>query len=64
MNSPASTATGSSISKTTLYLLIRRMGKEAQLRLTEILPPLGQAARIQGVTAAEISLLAVMLRKG
>jgi tRNA uridine 5-carboxymethylaminomethyl modification enzyme len=40
------------------------MGKEAQLRLTEILPPLGQAARIQGVTAAEISLLAVMLRKG
>jgi tRNA uridine 5-carboxymethylaminomethyl modification enzyme len=36
----------------------------AQLRLTEIRPTtLGQAARIQGVTPAEISLLAVMLRK-
>ena len=40
------------------------MKKEAQLRLTEIRPAtLGQAARIQGVTPAEISLLAVMLRK-
>jgi tRNA uridine 5-carboxymethylaminomethyl modification enzyme len=38
---------------------------EAPLRLTEIRPTtLGQAARIQGVTPAEISLLAVMLRKG
>jgi tRNA uridine 5-carboxymethylaminomethyl modification enzyme len=41
------------------------MGKEAQLRLTEIRPTtLGKATRIQGVTPAEISLLAVMLRKG
>jgi tRNA uridine 5-carboxymethylaminomethyl modification enzyme len=38
--------------------------KEAQLRLTEIRPTtFGQAARIQGVTPAEISLIAVMLRK-
>jgi tRNA uridine 5-carboxymethylaminomethyl modification enzyme len=47
------------------YTSVHSLKKEAQLRLTEIRPTtLGQAARIQGVTAAEISLIAVMLRKG
>jgi len=47
------------------YTKVHSLKKEAQLRLTEIRPTtLGQAARIQGVTPAEISLLAVMLRKG
>ncbi len=47
------------------YSQVHSLKKEAQLRLTEIRPAtLGQAARIQGVTPAEISLLAVMLRKG
>ncbi len=47
------------------YSKVHSLKKEAQLRLTEIRPAtLGQAARIQGVTPAEISLLAVMLRKG
>ena len=47
------------------YTTVHSLKKEAQLRLTEIRPTtLGQAARIQGVTPAEISLLAVMLRKG
>ncbi|MEQ1747792.1 MAG: tRNA uridine-5-carboxymethylaminomethyl(34) synthesis enzyme MnmG [Prosthecobacter sp.] len=47
------------------YSTVHSLKKEAQLRLTEIRPTtLGQAARIQGVTPAEISLLAVMLRKG
>jgi tRNA uridine 5-carboxymethylaminomethyl modification enzyme len=47
------------------YTKVHSLKKEAQLRLTEIRPTtLGQAARIQGVTPAEVSLLAVMLRKG
>lgn len=38
---------------------------EAALCLNEIRPTtIGQAARIQGVTPAEVSLLAVMSRKG
>jgi tRNA uridine 5-carboxymethylaminomethyl modification enzyme len=46
------------------YSKVHSLKKEAQLRLTEIRPTtLGQAARIQGVTPAEISLIAVMLRK-
>jgi tRNA uridine 5-carboxymethylaminomethyl modification enzyme len=46
------------------YTKVHSLKKEAQLRLTEIRPTtLGQAARIQGVTPAEISLIAVMLRK-
>ncbi len=43
---------------------VHSLKKEAQLRLTEIrLTTLGHAARIQCVTPAEISLIAVMLRK-
>jgi tRNA U34 5-carboxymethylaminomethyl modifying enzyme MnmG/GidA len=39
--------------------------EKAQLRPTKVRPTsLAQAARIQGVAPAEISLLAVMLRKG
>lgn len=47
------------------YTKVHGLKKEAIVRLNEIRPTtLGQAARIQGVTPAEISLLAVMLRKG
>ena len=47
------------------YSQVHGLKKEATVRLNEIRPTtLGQAARIQGVTPAEVSLLAVMLRKG
>ena len=47
------------------YSKVHGLKKEAIVRLNEIRPTtLGQAARIQGVTPAEVSLLAVMLRKG
>lgn len=47
------------------YSKIHGMKKEAHLRLNQIRPTtLGQATRIQGVTPADIALLAVMLRKG
>jgi tRNA uridine 5-carboxymethylaminomethyl modification enzyme len=47
------------------YSKIHGMKQEAHQRLTQIRPAtLGQATRIQGVTPADIALLAVMLRKG
>ncbi len=47
------------------YLQLQGLKREAQLKLQEIRPStLGQAARIQGVTPADIGLLAVALRKG
>ena len=47
------------------YNTIQGFKTEARLRLQQIRPTtLGQAARIQGVTPADIALLAVMLRKG
>ena len=47
------------------YLAIQGLKREAQLKLDQIRPAtLGQASRIQGVTPADIGLLAVMLRKG
>jgi tRNA uridine 5-carboxymethylaminomethyl modification enzyme len=47
------------------YTKIHGLKKEAYLRLSQIRPAtLGQATRIQGVTPADIALLAVMLRKG
>jgi tRNA uridine 5-carboxymethylaminomethyl modification enzyme len=47
------------------YTKVHGLKKEAYHRLTAIRPTtLGQATRIQGVTPADITLLAVMLRKG
>lgn len=47
------------------YHSMQGLKKEARIKLSEIRPMnLGQAARIQGVTPADIALLAVMLRKG
>ena len=47
------------------YRQVRGLKKEAQLKLAEIRPAtLGQAARVQGVTPADIALLAIVLRKG
>jgi tRNA uridine 5-carboxymethylaminomethyl modification enzyme len=47
------------------FAAIRGLKKEAQLRLQQIRPAtLGQASRIQGVTPADIALLAVVLKKG
>lgn len=47
------------------YGRVHGLKKEAQMRLQQIRPvTLGQAARIQGVTPADIALLAVLLRKG
>lgn len=46
------------------YSKVHGLKKEAEMRLTQIRPAtLGQATRIQGVTPADIALLAVMLRK-
>ena len=46
------------------YAALHGLKSEARLRLTQIRPAtLGQAGRIQGVTAADIALLAVALRK-
>lgn len=47
------------------YAKVYGLKKEAHMRLSQIRPAtLGQATRIQGVTPADIALLAVMLRKG
>ncbi len=47
------------------YTAIHGLKNEARQRLQQIRPAtLGQAGRIQGVTPADIALLAVMLRKG
>jgi len=46
------------------YSTMQGLKREAQLKLTAIRPAtLGQAARIQGVTPADIALLAIVLRK-
>lgn len=46
------------------YAQVHGLKKEAEIRLSQIRPAtLGQASRIQGVTPADIALLAVMLRK-
>jgi len=46
------------------YLAISGLKREAQLKLAEIRPTtLGQASRVQGVTPADLSLLAVWLEK-
>lgn len=47
------------------YHGIRGLKKEAQIKLSQIRPAtLGQATRIQGVTPADIALLAIVLRQG
>jgi tRNA uridine 5-carboxymethylaminomethyl modification enzyme len=47
------------------YGRINGLKKEAQLKLAQIRPAtLGQATRIQGVTPADIALLAIILRQG
>ncbi|HYF36632.1 MAG TPA: FAD-dependent oxidoreductase, partial [Prosthecobacter sp.] len=47
------------------YEKIHGLKREAQLKLKSVRPAtLGQAARIQGVTPADIALLAITLRKG
>ncbi len=47
------------------YAAVHGLKLEARHRLTQIRPAtLGQAARIQGVTPADIALLAIMLRRG
>lgn len=47
------------------YASIRGLKTEAQLRLAQVRPTtLGQASRVQGVTPADIALLAVVLKKG
>jgi tRNA uridine 5-carboxymethylaminomethyl modification enzyme len=46
------------------YPAIRGLRKEAQLRFSEIRPTtLGQAARIPGITPADVAMLAVWLEK-
>lgn len=46
------------------YQTIRGLKKEAQVRFTEIRPTtLGQAARIPGITPADVTMLAVWLEK-
>lgn len=46
------------------YLSISGLKREAQMKLADIRPrTLGQAGRIQGVTPADLSLLAVWLEK-
>ncbi|MDZ4287098.1 MAG: tRNA uridine-5-carboxymethylaminomethyl(34) synthesis enzyme MnmG, partial [Prosthecobacter sp.] len=46
------------------YSTIHGLKKEAQLKLQAVRPAtLGQAARIQGVTPADLALLAITLRK-
>ena len=47
------------------YARVRGLSKEVQQRLNQFKPQtLGQAARIQGVTPAAISLLLVHLKRG
>jgi tRNA uridine 5-carboxymethylaminomethyl modification enzyme len=46
------------------YLTIHGLKKEAQVRFTEIRPTtLGQAARIPGITPADMAMLVVWLEK-
>lgn len=47
------------------YAKVIGLKKEAQIKLGQIRPAtLGQAARVQGVTPADIALLGIVLRKG
>jgi tRNA uridine 5-carboxymethylaminomethyl modification enzyme len=47
------------------YASMKGLKREAQLKLAQIRPTtLGQAARVQGVTPADIALVAVMVRRG
>ena len=47
------------------YSTVRGLKKEAQMRLSAARPTtLGQAARLQGVTPADVALLTILLRKG
>lgn len=47
------------------YSKVTGLKKEAQIKLAQIRPAtLGQAARVQGVTPADIALLGIVLRKG
>ncbi len=47
------------------YLAMQGLKREAQLKLSQLRPAtLGQASRVQGVTPADISLVAIMLKKG
>lgn len=47
------------------YTAVPGLKKEAQNRLQQIRPTtLGQAARVQGVTPADIALLAILMKKG
>jgi tRNA uridine 5-carboxymethylaminomethyl modification enzyme len=47
------------------YATVHGLKREAQLKLQAVRPAtLGQAARIQGVTPADIALLAITLRRG
>ncbi len=56
---------GKVIPEETDYLSISGLKREAQAKLDHIKPTtLGQAARISGITPADISLLAVWLEKG
>ncbi|MBN2029132.1 tRNA uridine-5-carboxymethylaminomethyl(34) synthesis enzyme MnmG [bacterium] len=53
------------IPETIAYQTISTLSKEAREKLTKIRPiSLGQAARISGVSPADISILAVLLEKG
>ena len=46
------------------YAAVPGLKKEAQMRLQQIRPTtLGQAARVQGVTPADIALLAIVMKK-
>ena len=46
------------------FTTVKGLKREAQLKLAQVRPAtLGQASRVQGVTPADISLLAILLRK-
>jgi len=46
------------------YSAVKGLKREAQLKLAQVRPAtLGQASRVQGVTPADVSLLAILLRK-
>ena len=46
------------------YSAVKGLKREAQIKLAQVRPAtLGQASRVQGVTPADISLLAILLRK-
>jgi tRNA uridine 5-carboxymethylaminomethyl modification enzyme len=47
------------------YLQVRGLSKEVQLKLNQHKPEtVGQAARIQGITPAAVSLLLVHIKRG